>query len=94
MCLNYYTHFHKVFVGSLKSRTVMAKCVIDLLLKYKDENRFPQEVMADRLGISQPTFSCWISGKNKKGVPLEHYPAIARLLGLPLKEIWPMDMEA
>ena len=69
----------------------MAICVIDLMEKYRKQERYSQLDMATFLNVSQPTYNNWINRKNK--IDLKHYPEIARLCKVPLREIMPAGFE-
>lgn len=68
----------------------MAVNAIDLLEKYRVENRYSQSEMADLVGTSQPTYCRWLSGRAV--VKAKFYKTIARVCGLPLREVLPPEL--
>lgn len=63
--------------------------VIELMEKYRVNNRYSQDGMADLLGTSQPTYNRMRRGDYK--IPHKLYPAIAKQLGLRLRDILPPE---
>ena len=82
-----YTHFLKYHL--IQTITTMKKeDLMTMLEKYRAEHRFSQEEMAHLIGTSQPTYCRWIGNGN---IAQKCYHAIAKLFGLPLRDIWPIE---
>jgi transcriptional regulator with XRE-family HTH domain len=63
------------------------KTIEDQLRTWRSANNLTQERVADLLGVSQPTYNKWESGKSE--VPFKYYATIAKVIEVKLSELVP-----
>lgn len=56
------------------------------------ENDMPKSELADRLGVSKQTVSCWVNGS--RSIPLDRAIQICDLFGKPLDELACRELKA
>ena len=59
----------------------------EALHTYYKRGKCSQPEIAEQLQVSQASVHNWLSGKKK--VPMESYPAVSRLCGVPLLQLLP-----
>lgn len=65
--------------------------VKEYLYKFRTENHFTQECMAQMVGVSQTTYSNWETGKGEPNI--KKLPKISKLVGLSLVDLIPSDLQ-